>query len=192
MVAGGTTVLLLMLGFGGFLFTLTLYLQDVLHFRPLAAGVLYAPAAVGLAFASLNWQRLPARWHRSLVPLGLVGSAVGYALLAVTERGGHRNVPLVAVELLLLGLGFGLSYGPVIGQTLSRVAISDAADASGVLITTLQLGQVIGVALLGTLYLTLLPHHMPAHAVAITFLAASAASLLAALTSTPLIRRSAE
>lgn len=191
MVAGGTTTMLLMFGFGGFLFTLTLYLQDVLQLRPFEAGLLYAPTAVGVAVASLNWQRLPARWHRNLVPFGLVGSALGYALLALTESGGHRNVPLVILELFALGIGFGLSYGPVVGQTLSKVPIRDAADASGVLITALQLGQVIGVALLGTLYLTLLPHHVPGHAVAITFLAAGGASLIAALTSLPLTRSTA-
>ena len=192
MIAGGTTILLIMFGFGGFLFTLTLYLQDVLHFRPFEAGLLYAPTAVGVAITSLTWQRLPARWHRSVVPIGLVSSTLGYVLLALTDSGGHRHVLLVVVELFALGLGFGLSYGPVVGQTLSKVPLADSADASGVLITTLQLGQVLGVAVLGTLYLTLLPHHVPGHAVAITFLAAGGATLLATFASTALTRSSAK
>ena len=192
MIAGGTTILLIMFGFGGFPFTLTLYLQDVLHFRPFEAGLLYAPTAVGVAFSSLTWQRLPARSHRSVVPVGLVGTALGYGLLAVTESGGQRHVLLVIVELLALGLGFGLSYGPVVAQTLSKVPLADSADASGVLITTLQLGQVLGVAVLGTLYLTLLNHHVPGHAVAVTFLAAGGAGLLAAFAGAALTRTSAE
>jgi hypothetical protein len=60
-----------------------------------------------------------------------------------------------------------------------------------VLITTLQLGQVLGVALLGTLYLTLLPHHLPGHAVAVTFLAAGGAALLATFASAALTRSQA-
>jgi hypothetical protein len=191
MIAGGTTIFLIMFGFGGFLFTLTLYLQGVLHFRPFEAGLLYAPTAVGVALTSLTWQRLPARWHRSVVSIGLVSSALGYVLLALTETGGHRNVPLVIVELFALGMGFGLSYGPVVGQTLSTVPLADSADASGVLITTLQLGQVLGVALLGTLYLTLLPHHLPGHAVAVTVLAAGGAALLATFASAALTRSQA-
>jgi len=188
MIAGGTTILLIMVGFGGLLFALTLYLQSALHFRPFEAGLLYAPAAVGLTITSLTWQRLPARWHRGLLPVGLVGSALMYALLALTEKGGHRNVPLLIVEFFTLGLVVGLSYGPVIGLTLSKVPIADAADASGVLITMLQLGQVLGVALLGTLYLTLVTHHLPAHAVAITFLGVGAVTLAAAFAGIALTR----
>ncbi len=94
------------------------------------------------------------------------------------------------IELFINGLAFGLSYGPVFGMTLSKVPVTDAADASGVLITMLQLGQVLGVALLGTLYLTLLTHHLPAHAVAITFLAVSTATLAAACAGIVLTRSS--
>ena len=88
LVAGGATVLLTMLAFNGFLFTLTLHLQDVLRVRPLEAGLLFAPAALGSTITSLNWQRLPARWHRVIVPAGLLGAAVTYALLAPIEQGG--------------------------------------------------------------------------------------------------------
>ncbi len=192
MIAGGTTLLFVMLGFGGFLFTLTLYLQEALRFSPLQAGLLYAPAAVGTTISSLNWQRLPARWHRHLVPVGLGGSALIYALLALTERGGHRTVALLLLELLVLGLVFGLSYGPVFGMTLSRVPVADAADASGLLITVVQFGQVLGVALIGSLYLTLgTTHHGPGPAVAITFLAVAAATLGAGVAGTALTRASA-
>lgn len=191
MIAGGTTVLLAMLGFGGFLFTLTLYLQGVLHTRPFEAGLLFAPAALGTTITSLNWQRLPARWHRALVPVGLVGSALTYLLFAPIENGGHRNTPLLLVDLFALGLFFGMSYSPVIGMTLRNVPLADAADASGVLITLLQLGQVLGVSILGTLYLTLAAHHLPAHAAAITFLAVAGCTFVAAIAGTVLIRRSA-
>jgi hypothetical protein len=67
---------------------------------------------------------LLARWHRSLVPIGLVGSELGYALLALTESGGHHSIPLLIVELFAIGIGFGLSYGPVVGQTLSKVSLA--------------------------------------------------------------------
>lgn len=188
MIAGGTTALLIMLGFGGFLFTLTLYLQGALHFRPFQAGLLYAPAAVGTTISSLNWQRLPAPWHRSVVATGLICSALMYGLLALTVLAGHRNVALLVLELFVLGLVFGLSYGPVIGLTLSKVPIADAADASGVLITMLQLGQVLGVALLGSLYLTLKVDQLPAHAVAVTFLGVGVTTLVGGFTSIALTR----
>lgn len=189
MIAGGATVLLTMLGFGGFLFTLTLYLQGALHVRPFEAGLLFAPAALGTTITSLNWQRLPKRWHRSLVPVGLVGSAVTYALFAPIVSGGHRNVALVIIDLFALALCFGISYSPVIGMSLSSVPVADAADASGVVITLLQLGQVLGVSILGTVYLTLATHHLPADAAAITFFAVAGSALAAAATGAALVRK---
>jgi EmrB/QacA subfamily drug resistance transporter len=191
LIAGGLTVLLTMLGFGGFLFTLTLYLQGALHVSPLAAGLLFVPAALGSTITSLNWQRLPARLHRAMVPVSLFGSAVSYLLLAPILAGGHRNTGWLIADLFLLGLFFGASYSPVISLTLGRIPLADAADASGVLITLLQLGQVLGVAILGTIYLTLLPHHVAAHAAALTFAVVAAGSLLAVGSGATLVRRRA-
>jgi MFS family permease len=191
LLAGAGTIFLTMLSFSGFLFTLTLHLQGVLGVRPLVAGLFFAPAALGSTITSLTWQRLPARWHKPIVPLGLVGSAVTYLLIAPIEGGGHRNGGWLLPDLFVLGLLFGLAYSPVISLTLANVPMSDAADASGVLITMLQLGQVLGVATLGTLYLTLVGHHNPAHAAAITFVAVAGCSVLAALSGAALVRRRA-
>jgi EmrB/QacA subfamily drug resistance transporter len=194
LAAGAVTVMLTMLAFSGFLFVLTLHLQTVLGVTPLIAGLLFAPAALGSTLSSLNWQRLPVRLHRGLVPLGLVGSAATYLLLAPIEGGGHRNTVGLIADLFVLGLCFGLSYSPVIGLTLARIPLADAADASGVLITLLQLGQVLGIAILGTVYLGLVDGHVgqhPAHAAAITFAAVAGVSLLAAVSGAVLVRRRA-
>lgn len=191
MISGGATVLLTMLGFGGFLFSLTLYLQGALHVRPLEAGLLFAPAALGTTITSLNWQRLPARWHSRIVPIGLVGCTVAYGLLAPIDYDGHRHIALLIIDFFAVGFFFGMSYSPVIGMTLRNVPVADAADASGVLITLLQLGQVLGVAILGTLYLTLAAHHPAAHAAAITVVAVAGCSLIAAGAGLALVRRRA-
>jgi EmrB/QacA subfamily drug resistance transporter len=191
LVAGGMTVLLTMLAFSGFLFTLTLHLQGVLGTSALAAGLLFAPSAIGTTVTSLNWQRLPAAWHRLTVPVGLLGLAATYLLLAPIEGGGHRNTGLLIVDVFFSGAFFGLAYGPVLSLTLANVPPSDAADASGVVITMLQLGQVVGIATLGTLYLTLLPHQAPAHAAAITFVAAAGCALLAAASGVAMVRKRA-
>jgi MFS family permease len=189
LLAGGATVLLTMLAFSGFLFVLTLHLQGVLGLRPLAAGLLFAPAALGSTISSLNWQRLPSRLHGVIVPVGLLGSAVTYLLLAPILGGGHRNTGLLIPDLFVLGLFFGLAYSPVISLTLAKVPLADAADASGLLITLLQLGQVLGIAALGTFYLSLVGHQLPAHAAAWTFAAVAAVSVLAAVSGAILTRR---
>ena len=191
LVAGAGTILLTMLAFSGFLFTLTLHLQAALGTSALVAGLLFAPSAIGTTVTSLNWRRLPPAWHRRLVPIGLLGTAVAYLLLAPIEDGGRRNTGLLIVDLFVLGCFFGIAYSPVISLALENVPTRDAADASGVLITMVQLGQVLGVATLGTLYLTLLPHHNPAHAAAVTFVAAAGCALVAAVSGAVMVRRRA-
>jgi MFS family permease len=186
---GAATILLVMLSFSGFLFALTLHLQGPLHLSPMHAGLLFGPAAIGSTISSLCWQRLPASWHRLLVPVGLVGSAAAYLALAPIEQAGHLHTGALVADLFVLGLFFGLSYSPVISLALAHVPLPDAADASGVLITSLQLGQVLGVATLGTLYLTLVGEHPAGDAEAVTFVAVAGLTLAAAVCGGLLVRR---
>jgi predicted MFS family arabinose efflux permease len=84
------------------------------------------------------------------------------------------------VCLLVLGAGLALGFSPTFTLALSKVAPQDAADASGLLATVTQLGQLIGVAALGTLYLNRLGApgpHPSAHAFAVTAAALTAVSL---------------
>ncbi len=69
--------------------------------------------------------------------------------------------------------------------------VAEAADASGVLVTVFQLGQVIGVATLGTLYLTLVHGpgaHASAHAILVTDVALCISALVAAGFALALVR----
>jgi len=56
------SMLLLLAGVSGFLFSFTLYLQGALGESPLRAGLTFAPMAAGFGVAGLLWRRLPARW----------------------------------------------------------------------------------------------------------------------------------
>jgi MFS family permease len=189
LVAGAGTIFLAMLGFSGFLFVFTLHLQSTLRLSALHTGLTFVPAAAGSAIASLNWSRLPAPWHRRLVPLGMTGAAVGYALLFPIEHGGRLNTGWLVADLFAIGLLFGLSYSPVITLALSRVPLADAADASGVLITMLQLGQVVGIATLGTLYLSLAASGPAVPAATTSFAAAAASTAVAAIAGAFMVRR---
>ena len=62
-------------------------------------------------------------------------------------------------------------FSPLVTHTLMHVPVTEAADASGLLTTTIQLGQAIGVATFGSLFLTLAAHRVPnasAHAIGTT------------------------
>lgn len=140
--------------YGGFLFSMALHLQSGLGDGPREAGLQFVPAAVGFATGSLTWQRLPARWHGRLIPLGFGAAALAYAGLApVLADGGHGGAALPAL-FLVSGVGFGYAYSPILSLALRHVAPAHAPDASGLLVTIVQLGQVVGVATFGTLFLS--------------------------------------
>jgi hypothetical protein len=73
--------------------------------------------------------------------------------LAMAVRGGTQGGS-VPFTLAAAGLGLGLSVGPLLTQALVHVPPTRAADASGLLTTTVQLGQLMGVTVLGSVYLT--------------------------------------
>jgi MFS family permease len=179
-----TALLVAMATYAGFLFTLALHVQLGLGYRALPAGLVLVPGAVAFAVSSLNWRRFPPRWYPRLVVLGLVVGAAGYTGLSFTVRGGGGVGWGLELALTTFGLGFGAAFSPLIALALSRVPPADAADASGVLATVTQLGQVIGIATFGTLYLSVAggpAHAGSAHAAAVTFAVLGAGAMLSGL-----------
>lgn len=185
LVLTGTTMFLVMATFGGWQFALTIHLQTTLRYSALHAGLLFVPYSVAFALASLNWQRLPQRFHPALAPLGLVVGAVTMALLGL-QLGNGSGVGTVDLVLLVLnGTGFGVVLSPLTNKALGTVPPALAADASGILVTGVQLGIVVGVATFGSLFLSLVAHAAdPAHAMAVTSVAGGAAILVAAAAAT--------
>ncbi len=171
---------------GGFLFTLGLYLQGGLGDGPLRAGLTFVPGAAGFAIASLNWRRLPARLHRKMILAGYVLAALGYLGISIALGSGGRGEPMLEILLLLTGLGLGAAYSPLFTVALAGVAPEDAPDASGLMSMTLQLGQVVGVATFGSLFLSLLPS---SDAIGVTDLGLAALALAAGACTLPLLRK---
>jgi len=135
---------------GAFLFTTTLHLQGDLEMSPLKSGLAFVPCVTAFALVGLNWQRLPARWRRRIIPLGFALATAGYLFIGPLADGGFGYLVLTTI------IGFGLGVMPiVITVALQHVPAEDAADASGLLLTLMQIGQVVGVATVGTLFLTL-------------------------------------
>ncbi|MBY8877668.1 MFS transporter [Actinacidiphila acidipaludis] len=176
----------------GFLFAVALHLQSGLGFSALRTGLTFATCAVTFGGIGLTWRRLPVGWRRWMGAAGMAVAAVCLAVLGLALRGGGDGGPWLYVALLGLGLGLGLSFSPSFTLALATVAPQDAADASGLLATMTQLGQLIGVATLGTLFLNRLQGpgvHASAHAFAVTSVAlvavCAAGVLVAALRRRP-------
>ena len=174
--------------FSGFFFTLALHLQDGLGYTPLRAGLTFAPTAAAFALVSLNWRRLPARWHGALIVGGFVTFAVTIAGLAWMLHSGGTGGAGTYLIGAITGAGMAAAFSPLMTRVLLRVPVELAADATGVVVTVNQLGLLVGVATFGTLYLNLagrLPghalgafRHASAHAEAITFLALAALAIV--------------
>jgi EmrB/QacA subfamily drug resistance transporter len=179
-----TVIMLSMAVNAGFLFAVALHLQSGLGFSPLRTGLTFAVTAVAFGGAGLHWRRLPAGWWTRLGAAGLGLSAVAFAVLGLTLRGGGHGGALLYIGLALLGAGLGLAFSPTFTLALAKVAPEDAADASGLLATVTQLGQLIGVATLGTLFLNRLGAggpHASARAFAVTAVALTATAAAGAV-----------
>jgi EmrB/QacA subfamily drug resistance transporter len=191
MPAALIALVLALSAYGGFLFTFTQHLQGGLGYSALQAGLTFVPLAIGFALSSLNWRRLPVRWHQRVIPTGCVIAAFGYLIVGLSVAGGGTGGLILPVALFIGGLGQGMAASPILTVALSKVPPQDAPDASGVLTTVIQLGLVVGVATFGSIYLTqaALPGvHPTASAVSLTLWLIVAAIVGCAIASAALVR----
>ncbi|MFI9253426.1 MFS transporter [Streptomyces sp. NPDC053069] len=137
----------------GFLFALTLHVQGGLGYSALRAGLSFAPTAAVFGAVSLTWQRWPAGLRRVLTPAGFALTAVSVAVVGLAFHAGGDGGALLYAGYAGVGAGLALAFSPTLTGALATVRPEDAADASGLLATVAQLGQLIGVAAFGTLFL---------------------------------------
>lgn len=188
---GATTLFVAMMMYSANLFVMALHLQAGLGFTAAHAGLVFAPQAAAFGVVSLTWQRFPVRLRARIITVGFVVGTFAQLAAVGTLREGRSGGIALELALLVLGAGLGAAMGPLMGVTLAGVAPADAADASAVVSTVFQLGQVVGIATLGTLYLSLV--HQPgaamsAHAYTVSASAIAGCSLIAAVLSWLLIR----
>jgi EmrB/QacA subfamily drug resistance transporter len=182
---------LFMASYAGYLFTLALYLQVGLGFSPLQSGMTYTPTAIGFFITSLAAPRLIPLLGRQVLTLGYVVSAFGLAATATTAyaAGARLHGFELAPSLFIAGLGNGLGLGPLVGTVITGLAPQEAGAGAGIVTTTLQVGNALGVAIIGLLFFTLLGTAAPgagyADAFAMTLPACAALLLIAAV----LVRR---
>jgi MFS family permease len=151
LAAGIATLTCTLVAVAGFMFSFTLHLQNGLGESALHSGLTWLPFAVTFGVVGFFWRSLPSRLHHLVVPTGLALCMLGYVGIGLAQLSAGS---LVWPALVLAGAGMGLSASPLVTQSLVHVPFERAADASGVLTTTIQLSQVGGVAIFGTLFLS--------------------------------------
>ncbi|MEU4680344.1 MFS transporter [Micromonospora sp. NPDC023737] len=165
------------------LFTLAQYLQGGLGHGPIYSGLVLLPWVTAFGLAG---RALPHRGRISLPTAAGVGClllAAAYAALAVTVYGDRPSLPVLLVVLAGGGFGLGLNFAALMATITGSVHKDEASDASGLITTASQLGGVIVVAGLGTLYYGVAGSHPAGHAYAAVNAVSAAVAIVAAIAS---------
>jgi EmrB/QacA subfamily drug resistance transporter len=144
-------------GFGAFMFVVAITLQQGARLSPLRAGFALVPMALTFLVASLASARLVGRYGATVLTAGASLQAVGLAGLAATLFADWPGVDALnlAPAMAVAGFGQGLVMAPLFGFVLAGVPAARAGVGSGVLTTTQQSALALGVASLGSLFLSL-------------------------------------
>ncbi|MEV0713243.1 MFS transporter [Asanoa sp. NPDC050611] len=164
---GSLSLSLVQIGNGGLLLVLTQYLQFVLGYSPLKAGLAFVPLAVAaLAGNGLGVQLVARIGERYVMLVGMVVMAGSFVLLTTVSTTSGFTTP--AVALGLLGLGAGLAMPAAVGALMGTIPPEQAGVGSALNDTIQQAGTALGIAILGSLltsgYATRMPAGAPAEA----------------------------
>ncbi|HEX6147488.1 MAG TPA: DHA2 family efflux MFS transporter permease subunit [Acidimicrobiia bacterium] len=146
--AAGAAIAMVFFAMFGTVFLLTQYLQFVLGFSPLEAGIRVMPVATMVIAAPLS-ARLNERFGtKRVVAIGLLVVAGAMSILAtVSDASGYGRV---AMTLALLGLGMGSAMAPATDSIMGSLPLAKAGVGSAMNDTTRQVGGALGVAILGS------------------------------------------
>jgi EmrB/QacA subfamily drug resistance transporter len=149
----GANVVILLVGaaFFSFWYFTSLYLQNVLGFSALRAGMAFLPMALSIVVGSQVSSRvLPRAGVRPLLVAGTVVASGGFLWLA--QIGPHSTYWAdVFGPAVMISFALGLLFTPLASAGTADVPRTDAGLASGVLNTSRQMGGCLGLAVLATI-----------------------------------------
>ncbi len=129
-----------------------LYLQHILGYSPFQVGLAFLPADLIMAVFSvwLSAKMVMRYGIRGPMWIGLVIAALGLAWLARAPLHGTFLIDVLP-SMVLLGLGAGMAFNPVLLAAMNDVAPEEAGLASGVVNTSFMMGGALGLAVLASL-----------------------------------------
>jgi EmrB/QacA subfamily drug resistance transporter len=151
LAVGDTVLLLVASGMFGMFFFASLYVQEILGYSPLRAGLAFLPVTGGIIVGAGIAQQLIKRVGvKNVSTVGITLAAAG--MLVLTQLPVHGSyVSDLLVGLLPMSLGMGLTFVPITLMGTSGVSEDDAGLASGLFNTAQQVGGSLGLAILSTL-----------------------------------------
>jgi predicted MFS family arabinose efflux permease len=159
--AGASTVgALLMFALAGTTFMLTQYLQLVLGFSALSAGLRTVPVALAVGLTAPFSEKLARTLGDGLaVAVGLVTVAAGLSIMGLLA--GHESWWPVLAGGMLLGGGMGIAMAPASGALMGALPTEHAGVGSALNDTVQELGAAFGVAILGSVLAAVYRSHLP-------------------------------
>jgi EmrB/QacA subfamily drug resistance transporter len=156
------TRLLLVAGMFGMFFFLTQFVQDILHFSPLRAGIAFLPMTAALFIVSRLSPRLVSRFSpKALMVTGMLPVVAGMTWLSRISAGtGYASG--VLGPMLLIGAGMGVVFVPLTMASLAGVRPEDSGAAASMVNVMQQVGGSLGLAFLVTAYSTAFRNAMAA------------------------------
>jgi EmrB/QacA subfamily drug resistance transporter len=136
----------------GMFFFLTLFVQNILGFSPLKAGIAFLPISVIIAIGAGVASNLLPRWGpKPFMSVGAILAAVGLGWLTLTNVDSSYLGSILG-PTLVFGFGMGLQFVSLTLMAVSGVQPKDAGAASGVLNATQQVGGSLGLSVLVTVF----------------------------------------
>jgi MFS family permease len=152
--AGLATQLAFWCGQASFFLVLALYLQEGRGLSALSAGLMFTVLAATYLVASILVPPLAQRHGRRVLGAGALVLAAGHVLLlgTVAEVGVGGSVAELVPGLLVVGAGMGMVIAPLATLIMGSVAPEEAGAASGALATMQNVGNSLGVAIVGVIF----------------------------------------
>ncbi len=142
--------------FGAFMFVFALAVQDGLHYSPLRSGIAIAPMTVAFLLGTLVAPALVARFggRASAVALGAEVAVLSALAVQVARQWPHIGTFTMAPELVVAGFAQAIAVVTLFRTVLTDVPRRLSGIGSGVLVTVQQAALALGVASLGSIYLS--------------------------------------
>ncbi len=135
----------------GFFLPVTIYLQSVLGYSAIKAGLILAPMSlIALLLAPIAGRKSDQVGGKYILLTGLALYGLGAAILVLQSRAGS-NWPSFIPAVVIMGLGMGGIWAPMATEAMRGVPPQLAGAAAGVNNTLRQVGSVVGSAAVGAL-----------------------------------------
>jgi predicted MFS family arabinose efflux permease len=145
-LAADLTAMAVFGSYAGFQFIGTIYMQSLLHWSPLSMALAFLPAGLIVAFGGPRTGALVNRFGSGrVIAVGLAAFVVAYGLFLQIDANPNYAIAILP-SMILLGLGFALSFPALNMQATTGVSDDEQGLAAGLVQTSFQVGGAIALA----------------------------------------------